>query len=1164
MQIVRSVLHSWHCQWIEQVTSRQRLSCMLLPLAAIAICMLAPAAGANPPALAWTARAYGSGSPDTRPAASAVDATGNLFITGPSRNVGLASNNDDGAISNALTMKISPAGTVLWTAMTANVEASGLTLDADGNVILIGYRGSFPNAQDYVTTKLDTAGNQLWQAVLNGRANRSDIPIAVVAAPNGDIYVTGASQMEISNFSYEDMLTVKYDAAGNELWRAAFNGTGFGADRPVSVALAANGDVVVLGTTTNAFGTTDFLTLKYTATGGEVWRAIVNGSANRNDDARALVIDSSGNVLVTGESRNAEGAFGKPEILTVKYNADGIESWRRVATTAFFDQFQARAIALGAGDSIQVGGQVTVFGAGTSTFIVRYDAAGTETFRTTIAGLVAEQMAFDAAGNTIVAGPNAIMISEARIHKIDAQGTSVWQKSIVAGAYVIPHLRLDSAANVLVALPEAGPQAWRFLAVKYDAASGAEQWRANSGAREGLATTRDSRVLGQKIAVDAAGNTYMAGQAFNGSSYDFLVVKFDAAGQELWRAQDAVGSPRGQVLTGLAIDGSGNAYVSGVGGINGASDSVVTIKYGPTGLEQWRRAALYGGTGQDSGVAVDSAGDVLVVANFGIDSQNGSSLFVKYDAAGNELLRRTSVSTANTVFRANSMTVDANSNLAVSGIWSDLLVSRAQTIYYSAAGIEQWRAIADAATEPFLPSNPIGVAADGAGNVLVAVRTYRVSGSAVEKGVLIKYAPSGLEVWRASIEEPFAFALRALALDQSGNAFLAGVSFVNGVGPVALVLRVNADGTVAWRSVASAGDGNEFMVTNLTTDAFGNVYLAGAARGCCGQVDTDFVVVKYNAAGREVWRTAAAGSAALNDQALQVLAGPQGELLVSGHMVDRDRPAAMTVAKFIQDAATPPSAPAITAAIPGDGQATLVFQPPASEGGAAISSYTVTCNPGNIVSAGAASPIVVTALANDVQHACVVMAVNAVGSSLASAAAMVTPSAAAGISLVGVESRKQHGAAGNFPLPILANPALTIEPRMAGGGHTIAFVFDRPVAAFGVQTAMDQTGQIVPLQLATGASNEIVLVLSSVSDQSRVSLTVAGVNGALDVSAVLGFLLGDVSDSRRVTAGDISAVKARRGQPTDAVNFRSDVNVSGSIDGADLSAVRVRSGRILP
>jgi len=1047
--------------------------------------------------------------------------------------------------------------------MTANVEARGLTLDADGNVIVIGYRGSFPNAQDYVTTKLDTAGSQLWQAVLNGRANRSDIPIAVVAASNGDIYVTGASQMEISNFSYEDMLTVKYDAAGNELWRAAFNGTGFGSDCPVSLALTANGDVVVLGTTTNAFGNTDFLTVRYSASGGERWRAIASGSANRNDDARALAIDSSGNILVTGESRNAEGAFGKPEILTVKYDADGVESWRRVATTAFFDEFQARAIALGAGNSIHVAGQVTISGV-LSAFIVRYDAAGTETWRTTLAGLRAEQMAVDASGNTIVAGPNAIVISEVLIHKIDALGAPVWQRSIVAGAYVIPRLRLDSAANVLVALAEAGPQAWRFLAVKYDAASGAELWRANSGTREGLATTRDSRVLGQKIAVDAAGNTYMAGQAFNGSSYDFLVVKFDAAGQELWRAQDAVGSPRGQVLTGLAIDTSGNTYVSGVGGINGAIDSVVIIKYGATGLEQWRRAAVYGGTGQDTGVAVDPAGDVLVVANFGIDSQNGSSLFVKYDALGNELLRRTSVSTANTVFRANSMTVDATGNLAVSGIWSDLLVSRAQTIYYSAAGIEQWRAIADAATEPSLPSNPIGVAVDGAGNVLVAVRTYRVSGSAVEKGVLIKYAPSGPEVWRASIEEPFSFALRALVVDQGGNAYLAGLSFVNGVGPVALVFRVNADGTVAWRSIASAGNGNEFMVTSLTTDAYGNVYMAGAARGCCGQMDTDFVVVKYNAAGREVWRTSAAGSAALNDQALQVLAGPLGELLVTGHMVERDRPAAMTVAKFTQDAATPPSAPAITGAIPGDGQATLDFQPPVSEGGAAISGYTATCNPANIVRDGVASPIVVTGLANDVQHACVVVAVNAVGSSLASAAAMVTPSAAAGISLVAVESRKQHGAAGNFPLPILASPALTVEPRIAGGGHTIAFVFDRPVTAFGVQTAMDQTGQVVPLQLATGASNEIVLVLSSVANQSRVSLSVAGVNGALDVSTVLGFLVGDISNSRRVTAGDISAVKARLGQPTDAVNFRSDVNASGSIDGADLSAVRVRSGQILP
>ena len=61
-------------------------------------------------------------------------------------------------------------------------------------------------------------------------------------------------------------------------------------------------------------------------------------------------------------------------------------------------------------------------------------------------------------------------------------------------------------------------------------------------------------------------------------------------------------------------------------------------------------------------------------------------------------------------------------------------------------------------------------------------------------------------------------------------------------------------------------------------------------------------------------------------------------------------------------------------------------------------------------------------------------------------------------------------------------------------------------------------------------------------------------------SVSLGFLIGDVNNTRSVNSSDISGVKARSGQGTTIGNFRFDVNATGAINSSDISAVKARSG----
>ena len=93
-------------------------------------------------------------------------------------------------------------------------------------------------------------------------------------------------------------------------------------------------------------------------------------------------------------------------------------------------------------------------------------------------------------------------------------------------------------------------------------------------------------------------------------------------------------------------------------------------------------------------------------------------------------------------------------------------------------------------------------------------------------------------------------------------------------------------------------------------------------------------------------------------------------------------------------AAIRPGAPTIGTATAGSGQASVSFTAPASNGGATISSYTVTSSPGGITATGAASPITVTGLTNGIAYTFTVTATNSAGTGDSSSASnSVTPQA---------------------------------------------------------------------------------------------------------------------------------------------------------------------------
>jgi hypothetical protein len=166
------------------------------------------------------------------------------------------------------------------------------------------------------------------------------------------------------------------------------------------------------------------------------------------------------------------------------------------------------------------------------------------------------------------------------------------------------------------------------------------------------------------------------------------------------------------------------------------------------------------------------------------------------------------------------------------------------------------------------------------------------------------------------------------------------------------------------------------------------------------------------------------------------------------------------------------------------------------------------------------------------------------------------------IALVRVESRKLHNTF-ECNVPVLTGIAIggnvSVEPRNAGAGHQIVFVFNTAVSSLGGVT-VTPTG----IASASFSGQEVRVNLNGLTDATRVTVSISGVNGAANEIVSLGFLRGDVSGSRATSASDISAVKSRIDAMLTSANCAADINVDGQIKSTDVSTVKSRSGSTLP
>jgi len=146
------------------------------------------------------------------------------------------------------------------------------------------------------------------------------------------------------------------------------------------------------------------------------------------------------------------------------------------------------------------------------------------------------------------------------------------------------------------------------------------QWTRQFGA--------SGRDEGLAIAVDSSGNAYVSGwtdgtfpgQTSVGGS-DAFVAKYDGTGNQLWLKQFGASGDDGGY--GIAVDSSGNAYVTGIawGTLPGQTSrgwrDVFVAKYDGAGNQLWLKQLGISESDEASDVAVDASGNLYIAGRTG-------------------------------------------------------------------------------------------------------------------------------------------------------------------------------------------------------------------------------------------------------------------------------------------------------------------------------------------------------------------------------------------------------------------------------------------------------------------------------------------------------------------------------------------------------------------
>ena len=254
-----------------------------------------------------------------------IDGQGNVYLTGVTESNDFPTRNAFQPVKinrqDAFVVKLDSQGSIVFSTYlggSSMERTSGIAVDAQGNVYVTGATrsGDFPLVRPFQAqkkgkeagflTRFDAAGSPIYSTFLGGDCT-GDFPVAVVADSTGNAFVAGTTCSR--EFAREDVFVAKFDPTGGRLIYTTFGGSK--EDRARDLSIGPRSNVFVIGETFSTdfpvrravqpqnAGNVDVFVTKLNSDASAILYSTYLGSRG-GDLADHIVVDRNGRAFILG------------------------------------------------------------------------------------------------------------------------------------------------------------------------------------------------------------------------------------------------------------------------------------------------------------------------------------------------------------------------------------------------------------------------------------------------------------------------------------------------------------------------------------------------------------------------------------------------------------------------------------------------------------------------------------------------------------------------------------------------------------------------------------------------------------------------------------------------------------------------------------------------
>ncbi len=316
-------------------------------------------------------------------------------------------------------------------------QAYDIAPQPDGSALVTGYiSADAEGSRDGWMGRYDSDGLLTWEVVLTGPGGANDEIRAVLTDGAGNVFASGYTSGPKGQRL--DAWVGQYDLMGEPVWTQSYNGSDSLNDIFNTVALDADGNVILGGYSQSPTSGNDVFLRKLAADGSVLWSRVFPGPNGGTDLIWKLDVSPAGHIYAAGYQEGPDGE-GRNSWLA-KYDADGNEIWSRSFNGPESNNDYLVGIAVLGEDDVVVSGYEEGNAIPWQVVVRRYDALGMTVWTDRYAGGSGEGAhAFgveaDPEGAIVVTGGEILgKIRHVLVRKYDMAGAELWTSIVPGGA----------------------------------------------------------------------------------------------------------------------------------------------------------------------------------------------------------------------------------------------------------------------------------------------------------------------------------------------------------------------------------------------------------------------------------------------------------------------------------------------------------------------------------------------------------------------------------------------------------------------------------------------------------------------------------------------------------------------------------------------------------